>query len=117
MKVQRPGLARAIAMDILILRGLGKFSRRVLRRFCATGLDPVDIINNWADTFWEEIDYTKEAQSMEDMRVALSNVNGLVIPPVNRRLSSLRVLTSKWVEGVKVTSDPKVIRTKHINIG
>lgn len=117
MKVQRPGLARALAMDVLILQGLGRFLRRILRQMCETPVDPVDVIDNWADTFWNEIDYLKEAEAMDDMRRSLANIKGLVIPPVNWRLSSLRVLTTKWVHGVKVTQDPKCVRALHINIG
>lgn len=117
MKVQRPGLARALAMDVLILRGVGKLVRRILRWKCATPVDPVEVIDNWARTFWSEIDYLNEAKEMESMRMALATINGLVIPPVNWQLTSLRVLTSKWVDGTKVTQDPKCVRTRHIRIG
>lgn len=117
MKVQRPGLAKKLAMDVLILRGLGRTLRRILRWFCATPLDPVQVVNDWSLTFWDEIDYVKEARAMEDMRMALGGISGLMIPHINWRLTSLRVLTSEWVNGVKVTEDPRCVSTRHINVG
>merc|ERR1740121_2219410 len=54
---------------------------------------------------------------MDDMRLALAHIEGVVIPPVNWRLTSLRVLTSKWVDGIKITEDPRCVTSRHINIG
>lgn len=117
LKVQRPRLVSALARDVVILKGIGKLMRRIARKFCKTAVDPLQVVDSWACTLWDELDYKKEARSMEDMRLALSGISGLVIPRVYWQLSSLRVLTSEWVHGVKVTEDPTCVQTTHINVG
>lgn len=118
MKVQRPGLAEGLARDVVILKGMAKFVRRIVRWACATPIDPVDIVQSWALTLWEELDYTLEARSMDHMRSALcGRISGLVIPNVCSNMSSLRVLTTDWIDGTKVTQDPKCVKDKHIRTG
>lgn len=117
MKVQRPGLAEALAVDVVVLKGLAAFMRRVMTAFCATNMDPVQVLAAWAKTLWQELDYTREATSMELMRGTLCRVNGLVIPHVCWQYTSVRVLTTEWVHGVGVSKDPACVRPEHIRIG
>lgn len=117
MKVQRPGLAEALAVDLVVLRGMARLSRRLVALVCATSMDPVQVVRGWSRTLWQELDYTREADSMERMRGTLSRVDGLVVPQVCRQLSSVRVLTTEWVHGVCVSKDPTSIRAEHIRVG
>lgn len=118
MKVQRPGLNRALAMDVVILKGIARFVRVLVRRFMAASLDPVQIVEDWAKTLWDELDYKKEAQSMEEMRHALcGSVSGLTIPRVNWQFTSLRVLATEWVDGLKITEQPKAVNHAHVAVG
>eukprot|EP00928_Gymnodinium_smaydae_P013213 TRINITY_DN14832_c0_g1_i1.p1 TRINITY_DN14832_c0_g1~~TRINITY_DN14832_c0_g1_i1.p1 ORF type:complete len:528 (+),score=114.85 TRINITY_DN14832_c0_g1_i1:145-1728(+) len=118
LKVQRPGLARQLAVDVVVLKGLARFVRFFVRLLCRTPLDPAQVVENWAQTLWFELDYTREAASMQRMRRALvGKINGLEIPNVCERLSSLRVLASEWIVGAKVTENPKLVTTNHITIG
>jgi len=117
MKVQRPGLTRALAMDVVILKGVAKFIRFVVRRVMVSAVDPVQVVDDWAQTLWNELDYNMEARCMDDMRSALSNIRGLLIPRVCHRLTSLRVLTTEWINGEKITENPKCVNSNHISIG
>lgn len=117
MKVQRPGLTRALAMDVVILTGIAKFLRFVVRRVMVSGVDPVQVVDDWAQTLWNELDYNMEARCMDDMRSALANIRGLLIPRVCHRLTSLRVLTTEWINGEKITENPKCVNSNHISIG
>jgi predicted unusual protein kinase regulating ubiquinone biosynthesis (AarF/ABC1/UbiB family) len=121
MKIQRPDLAMALAVDLVLLKRMAAFTRWVMGRFCATTLDPVRVVEAWAKTMWRELDYIHEARSMELMRERLccgrNPVAGLVIPKVCWDLTSPRVLTTEWVNGLKVTEQPKSITASHIRIG
>jgi len=117
MKVQRPGLAEALAVDLVVLRGLASLTRRVVARVCATSLDPAQVVKSWSKTLWQELDYTREADSIERMRGTLCRVDGLVIPEVNMQLTAVRVLTTTWVPGVTVSKDPTLVQPQHVRVG
>jgi len=118
LKVQRPDLATGLAIDVVILKALSRLANRLLRRFCASGLDLTEVVQNWALTLWQELDYKHEASAMQDMRVALQQrVSGMVIPDVYWPLTSHRVLATTWIEGRKVSDCPSSIQDEHIRTG
>lgn len=117
LKVQRPGLTEAVAVDLVILRGVAKCARRVVGCFMSASLDPVQVLGAWSATMWQELDYVREARNQEKFREALSKVNGLVIPSVIWLRTSARVLSTCWVDGHSVTSNPQSVQNRHIIIG
>ncbi|CAE8602665.1 unnamed protein product [Polarella glacialis] len=118
VKVQRPGLDIALAVDVVILQNVSSLIGRLIAKFCATRLDTVKVLNAWAQTLWHELDYVREADTMDSIREKLcGRVPGLVIPQVSRRFSSQRVLTTSWIEGVKITTDPRQVKNCHILTG
>lgn len=118
LKVQRPGLPEALAVDVVILRKLAKVVRWVMRRFMAASVDPVRVMNAWAQTLWRELDYLREADSMQKMKAVLcKNVKGLVIPCVWWEKTTTRVLATVWVHGIRVTDSLAAVSQKHIYIG
>ncbi|CAE6943011.1 ABC1K3 [Symbiodinium sp. KB8] len=105
-------------MDVVILKGIARFLRRVMRCFMAAAVDPEQVVDEWAKTLWDELDYKHEGRAMEHMRDALcGTVGGLVIPRVHWELTALRVLASEWVDGFKITEDPRRVTQRHISIG
>jgi len=118
LKIQRPGLADGLAVDVLILKSLARTFNRLLRRFCASGIDLTEVVQNWALTLWQELDYMHEAETMEDMQKSLRRcVPGLVIPDVHWELTSTRVLATSWIDGAKVSECPSTITEKHVRVG
>lgn len=118
MKIQRPGLADKLAVDVVILLRVASAGRRVYSWFAVSTVDFVQTIRSWAKTLWQELDYEHEARSMEHMRKNLvGRVPGLHIPPVHHQLSSMRVLTTQWVHGHKITGSYSNIKPKHVSIG
>lgn len=119
LKVQRPGIDSVIAIDIVLLKGLARLLRRCIRRFCATPVDPEVVTDQFAQVLWRELDYLHEARTMQFMRNRLCHgqVTNLVIPRVRWELTSTRVLTTEWEDGLKVTEHPRAIRESHIRIG
>lgn len=118
MKVQRPGLARSIARDVVLLRMLAWALQRALKGRTKAELDMVRVVSNWAGTMWDELDYLHEAGSMDTMRRALApRVAGLVIPEVHWDLTSTRVLTTQWVQGTRLTESVASVTNHHIALG
>jgi predicted unusual protein kinase regulating ubiquinone biosynthesis (AarF/ABC1/UbiB family) len=119
MKVQRPDLVGALALDLVLLRRMAAFSRRVIARLCTTSVDPEHVVCCWSQTMWRELDYLREAHMTEHMSEGISSscVAGLIIPKVCWHLTSPRVLTTEWVNGLKVTDNPRKVTTSHIRVG
>lgn len=56
VKVQRPGVLETVTIDLFIIRKFGVF----LRRFPQIKTDFVDLLDEWATRFFDELDYVKE---------------------------------------------------------
>jgi aarF domain-containing kinase len=54
---------------------------------------------------------------MYNQLIGRHRVNGLVIPQVYWPLSSLRVLTTEWIHGARITSEFGALQARHITIG
>lgn len=74
VKVQRPGVLETVSIDLYIIRVFGLF----LRRFPQIKTDIVDLLDEWASRFFEELDYVKEGNNgtlfAEQMKADLPQV-------------------------------------------
>ena len=59
VKVQRPYVVETVSIDLYILRKVGLF----LHRFPQIKTDFVALLDEWAERFFEELDYVKEGQN------------------------------------------------------
>ena len=59
VKVQRPYVVETVTIDLFIIRKLGHF----LKRFPEIKTDVVALLDEWAERFFEELDYVKEGQN------------------------------------------------------
>lgn len=120
MKIQRPGLADGLAVDVVILMKTAAISQRVYSWFAVSTMDFVKVVCAWAQTLWQELDYNLEARNMEHMREQLlggGRSPGLVIPRVHWPLSGMRVLTTEWVKGRRLTESLSCVTPRHISVG
>ncbi len=102
VKVQRPGIQRRIEADLAILDELaGLLERQVpeLRWF-----RPREILAQFANSIRRELDFVAEAQALERFRSNFANDETRVIPKVHWELSSRRILTTEFIDGVKVNN-------------
>ena len=94
VKVQYPGVARAIAADMqnagLILRMAKAF---------APGLDAGAAAAELKERVMEELDYELEAQSQRAFARGYREHPFIYVPDVVTRLSTERILVSEWVDG------------------
>jgi predicted unusual protein kinase regulating ubiquinone biosynthesis (AarF/ABC1/UbiB family) len=98
VKVQYPNIARAIAADFKNMKAL-----LAPLRGTRDWQNLVDQIEDVRTTLEIETDYTREIEFMERARSALASEDDIVIPRSYPELSSRRVLTMQYLEGVHLT--------------
>ena len=101
VKVQRPGVARGIAIDLLLLR----FGAPLLQRQRRLNTDLVALVDEWGERFVAELDYTQEAAAGTAFRAAMETrgLRGAVTAAeVLAPLTTRRVLTTAWVDGTRL---------------
>lgn len=99
VKVQRPGVRAAIALDIFILRLLAGYIRNAGK----VNTDLQAVVDEWASSLFREMDYVAEAQNGLKFRKLFGQLPEVVIPEMYLELSSRRVLIMEWVEGQKLS--------------
>uniref|UniRef100_A0A7C8YWW8 Protein kinase domain-containing protein n=1 Tax=Opuntia streptacantha TaxID=393608 RepID=A0A7C8YWW8_OPUST len=98
VKVQRPGVKAAIALDILILR----FIAGIIRRAGKFNTDLQAVVDEWASSLFREMDYRKEAQNGIKFRELYGSLPDVVVPQMYMEKTTQRVLIMEWVEGKKL---------------
>lgn len=100
LKIQYPGVDRAIGSDLRALR-----TALSLARLLPQG-DGVDAIFDEIRTMLEqEVDYTIEATATREVRARLVGDAGYIVPQVFDRWSTRRVLATSFEAGVAVDSE------------
>jgi predicted unusual protein kinase regulating ubiquinone biosynthesis (AarF/ABC1/UbiB family) len=94
VKVQYPGIDKAIENDLKSLTLLEAFSSPVLRKYHTK-----QTLEDVKDVFLAELDYTREATMADTFRRMNHDVPGVVIPRVHHSLSTRRVLTAELIGG------------------
>ena len=57
------------------------------------------LIDEWAQRFFHELDYDREARSAVQFKEQMAGLGGITVAPVYSKLTSGEVLTTAWVEG------------------
>jgi len=105
VKVQRPGVAEEVAVDLVILRRL---ARRAARTSLGRMVDLENLMEEFALTLERELDYLEEARHAERFRANLADEPGVVVPAVHWDLTTPRVLTLDLVSGARL-DDPAAL--------
>lgn len=111
VKVQRPGLAQNIALDMYILRQLAVLAMKNVKRIRS---DLVGIMDEFASRIFEEMDYTQEGRNAERFAQLYGNLPEIYVPRIYWQYTGRRVLTMEWINGTKLTQ-PEVIRAQGID--
>jgi ubiquinone biosynthesis protein len=105
IKIQRPGIRTVIERDLGVLKTLADWfsSDRLGEAYDLPGL-----LEEFRTSLMGELDFVREARNTEQMGENLAKSDlwqpGQVITPqVHWQLSSERVLTLEWIEGIKLT--------------
>ncbi|MCL4509161.1 MAG: AarF/ABC1/UbiB kinase family protein [Chloroflexi bacterium] len=102
VKVQRPGIASIIAIDLDNLRWVISWMRRLTT--ITRDVDWNGVIAEFEDTLHDELDYRIEAQSADRFRDTFAGWPTVYAPVVYHSHSRERVLTLEYCEGIKITN-------------
>ena len=97
VKVQRPNAPRQIESDLALMRSAARFVRERVR-----ALDFIDaeaLVDEFARSIREELDYLHEARNAETFRRNFEGDERVAIPRVTRRYTTSRVLTLEFLDG------------------
>ena len=100
VKVQRPGIDEIVAVDLAALRRVARWLTRV--RIVADRVDAPALVEEFAATSLEEIDYLHEAASAERFRENFADDPRVDTPEIVWERSTRRVLTLSDVTAIKI---------------
>ncbi|WP_282847415.1 ABC1 kinase family protein [Microbacterium oxydans] len=100
VKVQRPGIDEIVAVDLAALRRVARWLTRV--RIVADRVDAPALVEEFAATSLEEIDYLHEAASAERFRENFADDHRVDTPEIVWERSTRRVLTLSDVTAIKI---------------
>ncbi len=112
LKVQRPGINEIVDVDLAALRKVGGWLSHV--RFVSNRADMPALVEEFAQTSLEEIDYLREAANSERFAADFADDTRVTVPDVVWERSSRRVLTLEDVTAIKIT-DTEALRAANID--
>ena len=100
VKVQRPNLYFLIRRDIVILKILGNIFSPFLPLNIGVGIG--EIIDEFGRALFDEIDYEKEGKNAQKFADLFKTNPNIFIPSLEKDFSSKRVITTSWIDGIKL---------------
>ncbi|MFN5631471.1 MAG: AarF/UbiB family protein, partial [Sphingomonadales bacterium] len=101
VKVLRPGIREQFARDIETYEWAAAHLEAMGGE--AARLRPQLVIANFKRWSLRELDLRREAASASELKEAMTAVEGYYIPAIDWDLSSGRVMTLEWVDGIKIS--------------
>ncbi|MET0162916.1 MAG: AarF/UbiB family protein [Microbacteriaceae bacterium] len=101
LKVQRPGIDGIVDVDLAALRKVGGWLSKV--RLVSDRVDMPSLVEEFAVTSLEEVDYLHEAASSERFAAVFADDARVAVPSVVWERTSRRVLTLEDVTAIKIT--------------
>ncbi|WEO78776.1 AarF/UbiB family protein [Cryobacterium sp. SO2] len=101
IKVQRPGIDKIVDVDLAALRKVGGWLSHV--RLVSDRVDAPALVEEFAQTSLEEIDYLHEAASSVRFAEEFEGDDRVSVPAVVWERSTRRVLTLEDVTAIKIT--------------
>lgn len=112
IKVQRPGIDTIVDVDLAALRRVGGWLRRV--KLVSDRVDMPALVEEFATTSLEEIDYLHEAAGCERFAEDFAGDDRVAVPTVVWERTTPRVLTLGDVTAIKIT-DTTALRVAGID--
>ncbi|MEY3934318.1 MAG: hypothetical protein RLZZ606_917 [Actinomycetota bacterium] len=111
VKVLRPGIEEIVEVDIRALRKVGVILSKV--KLVSKRADAPALVEEFAATSLEEIDYLNEAKNLEKFKANFANDKRVSVPEVVWERTSRRVMALSDVTAIKITD---VESLKHAGI-
>ena len=102
VKVQRPNIRPQMKADVGVMVNLSNFLEG--RFQYAADADLTGMVKEFGDGIIRELDLASEQYNMKRLARNMENIPGVIVPRAFPQLSSSKVLTMEFVEGVKITN-------------
>jgi ubiquinone biosynthesis protein len=97
VKVQRPGISEVMERDLAALGLIAEVAQR--RTAIGQGMRSGEVLNQFATSLREELDFRREADAMQEMRILLGPRSTVRIPQVHREFCTRRLLVQERFDG------------------
>ena len=100
IKIQRPNVLAEIALDLYLVYEFAP----IYQRLTGSATDLQALANEWGRGFIAELDYHTEAANTKKFNVEMEkrNLNAVIAPIVVDQFSTVRILTTRWVDGTRL---------------
>ena len=102
VKIQYPGVADSISSDLAMVKPIA------LRMFNLQGKDSEKYFKEVEGKLLEETDYILEVQQSKEISEACANIPNLKFPKYYEELSSERIITMDWMDGIHLSEFSKI---------
>ncbi len=113
VKVQKPGVAERVDVDLAILHHLARAA--LSRRLLGGMVDPVALVDEFAHTLRAELDYRQEARNAQAMARNFAGNPHLRVPRVRQEFTTRRVLVMEELTGIHI-DDHAALRQAGIDL-
>jgi ubiquinone biosynthesis protein len=100
VKVRRPRVVDEVELDLNVITSLVALLSHASRRL--RSLDAMDLVDQFSTTLRQELDYAREAKSVERFAANFASDPEIRVPTVHHELSTARVLTLERLRGLKI---------------
>ena len=123
VKVQRPRIAELINVDLEIMYTLARLIEKHI--YGAQYFNPAQLVDEFSGAIKKELDFNTEALHFDHFRRNFEDNPAVHIPLVYHDFTSSKVLTTEFIDGIKVTDidelkasglDPKEIAGIGVNV-
>lgn len=123
VKIQRPGIDEIVDVDLAALRRVGRWLSRI--GLVSSRVDAPALVEEFATTSMEEIDYLHEASNAERFAANFANDPRVSTPEVMWERTTRKVLTLEDVTAIKINDveklkaagiDPSEVATEFANV-
>ena len=102
VKVQRPALDAMVRADLGVARTMTRAVEA--RSTSARDIGLRSMVEEFGSSLVDELDYYLEAYNMQRLARNMTSIPGVHIPTLERALSTRRVLTQEFIQGVKISN-------------
>ena len=109
VKIQRPNIRSVIESDLNILFEIAGLMERHIPE--SELYNPVGIVQEFAKTIRREVDFIREARNIDRFRRNFEDDETVYVPQVYWELTTERVLTMEYIDGIKISELDKLEST------
>jgi len=117
IKVQRPDMVRSISLDLFLLRCIAKGLDHITNLLTNQSPFHENLVDAFAHGSYLELDYENEAKNQLFFRQHLMRKCNVCIPQVYSQYTTRRVLTSEWIDGIRLSDAPNETIARLIPLG